>query len=116
MKPSSPHRLRRPIRCVGASASLFLKVFAQTSQHSAMMSLSHFPCPTFSEVAVLKKIKLQGTGVYALVLEGREAILEQYALLAAHAERCDQAGIICWFGHFLDKRSSSHKCPNLFLL
>jgi len=64
---------------------------------------------------VLKAIQFQRAGVCTLVLEGREAILEQSALLEELADRCHQTGTMGALSHFLDA-TPSYKFPHLFLL
>jgi len=64
---------------------------------------------------LLKTIQLQRVGAFALVLEGREAILERSALLEELADRCDQTGTMCALHHFLDA-TQAFKFPRLYLL
>ena len=64
---------------------------------------------------MLKAIQFQRAGVSALVLEGREAILEHSGLLEELADRCNQTGTMGALSHFLDT-TPSYKFPHLLLL
>jgi len=96
---------------VGEQKQQPTKVFNPFALPFYMMSLVSLS----SEVVVLKISPLHGAGASALVLEGREAILEHSALLEELADRCDQTGTMCALSHFLDA-APTRKFPRLFLL
>jgi hypothetical protein len=77
------------------------------------MRLYHFIFRGCIRGAALRQLPLDAGFCTAIVLKGRDAILDRASLLEEFASVCGQAGAMHWLGYFLRVSGSRRKHPHL---